>query len=536
MQQQIEMSKAFFDKKVQSETSLLKKTARISHKAVKLTLANSGHTLESSLSELIDNSIDAGATDVKIICPPKSQKSEPVIEIWDNGNGMDQEEIEKIPEIGSERVYEPDDIGFFGIGGTQAILSLSEKVIIRSKKKGSDSYTILEWDIEKDGLDYIIHSEKTTDLEKSGTHIKCFSGSKYDKLYRQESTLYKTLGTKYFHLLTKEGHKKNSFKKLFSLTINKTIIEPIDPMYRNDNNTIEYEQRSIKMNHSDVVINTYYLGNITEPNLYDSRDNAGFNVTKSGIYLLYNGRYLNLGGNWASIKNLHPETRTTRVEVLIPKEAIQEFGIQSNKNEPKFEIDTSHPNKIESEFIKIICEITGWAHSKSKEKDKMRNNSQAVKEDDEKMTSVLNKLLKNKNIKKTPLDDEEILKQIPNSNSEDDEHSTKTKNRPSDLKYNPQVKRFISFERKSYGESDSFIKLERENKTTKLILNIDHNFYKNFYEKFDETAKVNLNLFLYSLANGEQKSYGDNHFDTNELMKLWSRFWRDSSDALSDYL
>jgi hypothetical protein len=513
----------------------IKKEAKLHPKAIQTTLANSGFTLESSLSELLDNSIDAESTEIKISYPSKSQKSEAIIEIIDNGNGMSAVDIERIPDIGSEREYSSDDIGYFGIGGTQAILALSERVVVKTKRRGDSFYTILHWDIINDGLEYTISSEETKEINKSGTKITCYPGSKYDKLYRQESTLYRTLGTKYFHLLSNDNVDR-SLKKLFKLFINSKLIEPLDPMYRKDSNTSCYGEEIIKLVDSEIYINAYYLGNVIDINLYDARDNAGFNVSKSGVYLLFNGRYLNLGGNWAGVKSLHPETRTTRVEINIPKEAIKEFGIQSNKNEPKFEIDNSHPSQTESKFIEIIGLITSWAHKKDKEKSDNTKKIQSpeTKQADKEMTDNLNKILKNKNIKKTPLDNEIISEQIPNKSNEDGEKTTK--NRPEIGNYKPQTKKLLSFERKSFGENDSFLRCERENKTTCLKLNTDHTFYKDFYQQFDEKNQIKLNLFLYGLANAEQKSYGDNHFETKELMTLWDRFWRDASDAMSDYL
>lgn len=95
------------------------------------------------IAEAISNSWDAEATKVKV----NFDKTKSILTIEDNGKGMDDEDFQKkFLKIGYSRREDQKNkskrnvIGRKGIGKL-ALLSVSDKITIVSKKEGSDSIT-----------------------------------------------------------------------------------------------------------------------------------------------------------------------------------------------------------------------------------------------------------------------------------------------------------------------------------------------------------------------------------------------------------
>ena len=102
-------------------------------------------TLDKQIREMITNSLDAGATQVRIAYDSRKVAT---LSIWDNGEGMSREEFrDKYLTIGmSEKYGDPTKIGRIGIGRF-AMVGLCKKVEIRTRKEGSNKiyWAILEF-------------------------------------------------------------------------------------------------------------------------------------------------------------------------------------------------------------------------------------------------------------------------------------------------------------------------------------------------------------------------------------------------------
>ena len=51
-------------------------------------------------------------------------------------------------DFGADRLYEDDEIGFFGIGMKAAMVFLSTSCSLKTKMEGDDHYSIMTWDID----------------------------------------------------------------------------------------------------------------------------------------------------------------------------------------------------------------------------------------------------------------------------------------------------------------------------------------------------------------------------------------------------
>lgn len=94
------------------------------------------HTLVTAVADLVDNSIDAGATHILIRL--RMDGARPVgLQIIDNGSGMDSTGIDAAMTYAKKREYKGRDLGHFGIGLKAASLSQANTLIVWSKRYGS---------------------------------------------------------------------------------------------------------------------------------------------------------------------------------------------------------------------------------------------------------------------------------------------------------------------------------------------------------------------------------------------------------------
>src|SRR5438046_2448238 len=84
-------------------------------------LRDIGYDLPSAVADLVDNSLDAGASTVNVAVGRLGGVA--FIRIADNGHGMTDRRLDEAMRYGSRRAYKGDDLGKFGLGLKTASLS-----------------------------------------------------------------------------------------------------------------------------------------------------------------------------------------------------------------------------------------------------------------------------------------------------------------------------------------------------------------------------------------------------------------------------
>lgn len=128
-----------------------------------------GYSFETAVADIIDNSISAGATDIRVCFMSKDPQW---LCIEDNGCGMSESELETAMRYGSHSpsdVRSKDDLGRFGLGLKTASLSQCRKVTVMSKRDGQ--IVAACWD-----LDYIIQTGEWSLQLWSGEEVKNLPG------------------------------------------------------------------------------------------------------------------------------------------------------------------------------------------------------------------------------------------------------------------------------------------------------------------------------------------------------------------------
>lgn len=122
------------------------------------------HTLESAIADLVDNSIDAGATRVSIRLLTSNDRLTRV-EVLDNGKGMDETSANAAMTIGHQRDYSDGDLGHFGMGLKAASFGHADVLTVWSACDGATPVgrRIRRADFSKDFTCEVLSVDAATD-------------------------------------------------------------------------------------------------------------------------------------------------------------------------------------------------------------------------------------------------------------------------------------------------------------------------------------------------------------------------------------
>lgn len=226
----------------------------------------------SAYGEIIDNSIQAKATDIRLQFNEKSdrsRKTHEIAEVWfaDNGEGMDSALLSRCLAFGeSSRYNDRSGIGRFGVGMILGAIHECRHIEVYSKREGKWLYTYLDLDDIKDNSmteipDPIIKDPNNDnnfkdflsflDNEDSGTFVLW---RKYDRY------------TDKFNIIVNETKFwiGRTFRKFIwgqvpnhapvKISVNGEIVKAIDPLYHTKDKTgFENEEKSELMKPSSLM-------------------------------------------------------------------------------------------------------------------------------------------------------------------------------------------------------------------------------------------------------------------------------------------
>lgn len=179
-------------------------------------IAEQGYSLETSLADLMDNSISANSNQIEVLIDTGSESFR--LFLADNGDGMTEDELRdnmQFPSKSPDNDRMRTDLGRFGLGMKTASFSQTRKFTVLSKKKGEKSYSGRTWDVDflrDNGWKIIVNSKE--DIEELLEQYKSLSGSYLNGFddYKA-STIVIWYGLYKFENYLKEKNRSVSLKK-----------------------------------------------------------------------------------------------------------------------------------------------------------------------------------------------------------------------------------------------------------------------------------------------------------------------------------
>jgi hypothetical protein len=324
------------------------------------------YTLGEAVADVIDNSIDVGATEVNIHYEMDRQNGCRYLIIADNGIGMDEETMQESMYLGMDRKREDSELGKFGVGLKISSLSQAEEIIVISDHKDTD-----ETIVRRISYPYIQETNSLKLLTKVGRDILHFDDAMQslplpsgtvvlwekmdanpipyarqkayrDEFEKQKEKLRGAIALRFHRYIS--GDTESGRKIVINLQNNP--IQPIDPLGQDFTNDQGYGTLS------ETVIKTYEdtLGNeydipVTlivqphreriEPTVYQRlKDAVGSDKNAQGLYLYRNDRLIKMGG-WMDVGGRipHASLNLCRVGIDIPITLDDEFKLEPTKTD-----------------------------------------------------------------------------------------------------------------------------------------------------------------------------------------------------------
>ena len=323
------------------------------------TLMKIGYSLETSIADIIDNSITAKAGNIYIEIPYNSDNCLPYISITDDGVGMNQEELISNMAIGCKDPdddREPGDLGRFGSGMKTASFSQARKLTVITKSKDQKLRGAV-WDLdriikdEKWNLE-ILSTEELLDIKhlniskdsKSGTQIiweklrryseeKNQKGKEITRVLTHDINKVKDAMSLLFHRYIKVSREdKKDITKRIKMFMNDVEIKATDPFMRDIDGHEEHEMTQLYAKQGTVNITIH---NIPHPSKLTAEQKKrvggekGYNAGQ-GFYI-YRDKRLMIPGSWLGTHASGILGNRARVMVDIPSVMDHVYGTDVKK-------------------------------------------------------------------------------------------------------------------------------------------------------------------------------------------------------------
>ena len=441
-----------------------------------------GYDSYASVLDLLDNCIDAQATNLEITV--SEEKGDIQIVIEDDGIGMDEETLDEALRLGSDTQRETGDLGKFGLGLVTASIGLSRRVEVYTREEGGqllyggfDLDYIAEQDRFTKWVQPLLpNAEGLTDGNK-GTRVRL---SKTDRISNRNvttfaSTLRKHIG-QVFRKFLKAGLK---------IKVNGRAVEATDPLMLTDPETKLVLDTEIEIGEGvTAVIKAVDLPDYGQAG---NRD-AGIIAQNSGFYILRNNRQIMAAQKFDFYKE-HPDFTHFRAELMFDGSLDSLF----HTDVKKMSINPSQS------FLDKLKQVTMGLIKESGRQARLRANVRR---------GQIDHSLAESNITRRA-----TLIPKPKALVEKREPKAKKGTSPSgsglrartphvtDLRTMTGLK--VLFEEGNYGEGPFYV-VRQEGKTIIVAYNREHPFWRELVEHAAEPKVVaTLDYLVFALANAE---------------------------------
>ncbi len=308
-------------------------------------LRDIGYSLETAISDIIDNSITAGARRIQILTETFSD--EPYIAIIDDGGGMTEDELVAAMRPGSRNplaTRDEPDLGRFGLGLKSASFSQCRRLTVVSQKSGNTSAAV--WD-----LDDVAERNKwavqlpddfagipgVDQLGPSGTLVlwqkldRLPGGYSHNAAKRAEVINQRIAETERHLRLV--FHRFMEETKPLRILLNGRLLMPLDPFARKNPATIPDPEERLTLIRGDVEMQSFTLPHHKQMGKTEWEDIGGpeGHLKSQGFYL-YRGRRLILHGTWFGLCRQSELTKLSRVRIDIPNSMDSDWKIDVKKS------------------------------------------------------------------------------------------------------------------------------------------------------------------------------------------------------------
>ena len=304
-----------------------------------------GYSLATAISDVIDNSLTAGARRIDILADP--QADDPAIGILDDGMGMTREELLEAMRPGSRSPLEEraaNDLGRFGLGLKTASISQCRRLTVITRRAGVTSAAVWDLDVVAERNRWIVQvpdevgavpwsDRLTTDgtlivWQKLDRLLAPEEGSRRADLTRQLAETSRHVEFVFHRFLAGRDLPDRRVRIWF----NDRELLPFDPFHSDHPATQHHQEEAFMISGQQIRIRPVTLPHHDKVTRKDWDRHAGPDgyVKNQGFYL-YRNRRLIVHGTWFGLTRQLELTKLCRVRIDIPSRLDTEWKIDVKK-------------------------------------------------------------------------------------------------------------------------------------------------------------------------------------------------------------
>ncbi|YCK34195.1 ATP-binding protein [Actinomadura sp. ATCC 39365] len=317
-----------------------------------------GYDLPTALADLIDNSIAAGAQNVRV--EYSSDPGSAWVAVLDDGRGMNENELRSAMRFARNPNAHrtASDLGRFGLGLKTASLSQVRNLTVLSRDSNGE-LSSRTWDI-----DHVTHQRQwmvLTELDDGARAIVDllgFTGQGTLVLWRNPDRLGD--GPDLSRRIKEAGRELSLLfhrfiaNKRLTILVGGNRLEAMDPFLRTHPATQDRGYEDLKHGHHRIRVNPVILPHPSRLSKGDTTKSTGSGgmLARQGFYV-YRGDRLVVAGGWLGISGLYNSqpTRLARLSVEIPPGADLDWEVDVRKSTVR------PPSPIEKRLVEIAKDL-----------------------------------------------------------------------------------------------------------------------------------------------------------------------------------
>ena len=308
-------------------------------------LRDVGYSLHTAVSDVIDNSLTAGARTIELHA--ETHAEDPAIGILDNGTGMTETELLEAMRAGSRSPLEvrtATDLGRFGLGLKTASFSQCRRLTVVTRRAGVTSCAV--WDLDtvakRDRWIVELPDSVTTvpwsdHLAVDGTLVVWQKldrlvgpdgrGDRGDLVRQLEETARHVEFVFHRFLSGKEGRQRR-----VEISLNGRELKPFDPFHSHHPATQHHQEEPFVLAGKEIRIQPVTLPHHDKVSKADwTRYGGPEGYVKNQGFYLYRNRRLIVHGTWFGLARQLELTKLCRVRIDMPSSLDAEWKIDVKK-------------------------------------------------------------------------------------------------------------------------------------------------------------------------------------------------------------
>ena len=318
-------------------------------------LRDIGYEFVDAVADIVDNSVEAEATVIKITL--KFDGEDSYLVIADNGLGMSPKEIQESLRFGSNRNYDDsDDLGRYGLGLKTASLSQCERLTVSARRgeervrvnsycwdldhiENTNRWEILKIDTESLRDEVCQHLKDTTGTVVTWERLGRLLGYRYpsgEHARKQARLMVDSLnvhlGMVFHRFLAGEV-----IGKRIAIYLNDTRVLPWDPYSRGEKHTQKLDPILVPIDFGGQIHNVRLQPYILPPQVLYSSPKAHMHASgpgkwnrQQGLYIYRSNRIIQAGG-WSGLRTSDEHTKLARIAMFIPSQLDELFQVNVAK-------------------------------------------------------------------------------------------------------------------------------------------------------------------------------------------------------------